>query len=78
MISINSPDLLGGAFGIVPFMPLWVLYETNPPHRAETDENGLVRIDAAKGEHTIFVSKAKHDPVRKAVDLTEDVSSRRN
>ena len=46
------------------------------PYRTETDENGFAKIDAAKGEYTIFVSKAKHDPMSKTVDLTEDMSTK--
>ena len=45
------------------------------PYRTQTDENGIAKINAAKGDYTIFVSKAKHDPMSSKVSLNEDFAT---
>lgn len=42
------------------------------PYRAEADADGVATIHAAKGDYTLFVSLARHDPMKTEISLTED------
>ena len=42
------------------------------PYRAVTDERGIAQISATKGTYTVFVSRAKYDPMSIKIDLKDD------
>lgn len=46
------------------------------PFRATTDANGIATLDVCKGDYTIWVSAAGHDPVCKYVDVAAGYTSK--
>lgn len=46
------------------------------PFRATTDANGVATLAVCKGDYTIWVSAAGHDPVCKYVDIAADYTSK--
>lgn len=46
------------------------------PYRAQTDENGMAKIEVTKGEYNILVSGRSYIPVRREIEVTEDVTTR--
>lgn len=45
------------------------------PFRATTDANGIATLSVGKGDYTMMVSAAKHDPVTRYVTINEDFVS---
>jgi hypothetical protein len=45
------------------------------PYRAVTDENGIAKVRAARGQYEILVSGSRHIPVCTSVELTADLDT---
>lgn len=56
--------------------PLANMTVTMHPYRARTDDAGVAEIRAAEGTYSVFVSGRGYYPVRREIDVTEDITTR--